>query len=276
MEFFTAQRLTARVTLIKTATYENLFLIEGDKRALLVDSSEGVVGLKKFVTQLTDKPLTVILTHGHIDHAMGAVEFEEIYMNFKDKSIYEAMSSKKERREYLKVSLPDTQKNWVSKLELTDATKADECFNDLHDGDSFDLRNLTVQTFAAPGHTAGTMVVLIVEEKILISGDAANKSTFVFDENSLPVSQYRQSLLNLNKRLAGKYKRVFISHHELEAPVDLFSRVIEVCDQVLARQTDDQVFHFMGQVAYIAKAVDENFNRLDGGYGNIIYSKERL
>ena len=120
------------------------------------------------------------------------------------------------------------------------------------------------------------MVVLIVEEKILISGDAANKSTFVFDENSLPVSQYRQSLLNLNKRLAGKYKRVFISHHELEAPVDLFSRVIEVCDQVLARQTDDQVFHFMGQVAYIAKAVDENFNRLDGGYGNIIYSKERL
>ena len=110
MEFFTAQRLTARVTLIKTATYENLFLIEGDKRALLVDSSEGVVGLKKFVTQLTDKPLTVILTHGHIDHAMGAVEFEEIYMNFKDKSIYEAMSSKKERREYLKVSLPDTQK----------------------------------------------------------------------------------------------------------------------------------------------------------------------
>jgi hypothetical protein len=32
----------------------------------------------------------------------------------------------------------------------------------------------------------------------------------------------------------------------------------------------------MGQRAYIAKKADENFERIDGGFGNIVYSKEKV
>ena len=32
----------------------------------------------------------------------------------------------------------------------------------------------------------------------------------------------------------------------------------------------------MGQKAYIAKRTDDQFERLDGGFGNIVYSKEKF
>ena len=39
---------------------------------------------------LTDKPCIVLLTHGHVDHAMGAPEFDtEIYMNPADNAVHD-------------------------------------------------------------------------------------------------------------------------------------------------------------------------------------------
>ncbi len=52
--------------------------------------------------------------------------------------------------------------------------------------------------------------------------------------------------------------------------------MIQVCDAVLAGETDDVPFEFMGQQAYIAFSADEHMNRADGVDGNLIYSKERL
>lgn len=37
----------------------------------------------------TDKPVIVLVTHGHVDHAMGAAEFENVYMSHEDDYIYE-------------------------------------------------------------------------------------------------------------------------------------------------------------------------------------------
>jgi len=41
----------------------------------------GVGHLKDLVSGLTDKPLTVLLTHGHVDHANGAPEFDTVLLN---------------------------------------------------------------------------------------------------------------------------------------------------------------------------------------------------
>lgn len=107
-------------------------------------------------------------------------------------------------------------------------------------------------------------------------GDACNKSTFLFDENTLPVEAYRESLCALSQRLEGTYDRVFISHHDMEMQKDIMKNVIAVCDAILAGKTEDIPFSFMGQQAYIAYAVDGRMNRLDGVDGNIIYNKERI
>ena len=50
---------------------ESLYLVEGNERALLIDAGTVIPGLDKIVAKITSKPVTMILTHAHGDHAGG-------------------------------------------------------------------------------------------------------------------------------------------------------------------------------------------------------------
>lgn len=58
-----------------------LYLIEGDERALLIDTAYGFGNLRAYVEGLTDKPILVANTHGHLDHVGGNGWWEEIHMH---------------------------------------------------------------------------------------------------------------------------------------------------------------------------------------------------
>lgn len=276
MKYFTSKKLNEHLTLITTITAENLFLVEGSNKAILIDTSEGAGDLKGFVEKLTSKPIEVILTHGHIDHAMGAVAFEKVYMNPADKAVYEAMSDIPQRQEYIEMSVPKEKQAAVKQLALLNADGGAEKFLPLKDGQRFDLDGTTLEVYSLAGHTPGMMVVLLVEDRILIAGDAANTATFLFDDYCASVSDYQNNLQKLAKRLAGRYDKVYLSHHELEAPKDLLQRVSSVCQDVLDGKADNQRFDFMGKTAWIAKEVGPGFIRKDGGFGNIIYNKDNI
>ncbi len=272
-EFYRTEKVNDRITGIRSLTGEIMYLIEGKDKAALIDTCLGVGHLKKTVEALTDRPITVLLTHGHLDHAMGAPEFETVYMNHADREVYEAMAPFEERNNYIRGNLggklPDfSPEDYVPVSPMN--------FHDLKDGDSFDLGGVHVDAYALAGHTKGTMVFLIREERIMVLGDACNPATFLFDKNSLTVEEYRKGLQEFQQRHKGSYDKVFLCHQVMELGPELVDNVIEVCDDILAGKTDDQPFEFMGQVNWIAKAVKEGFRRVDGKIGNIIYSKDRI
>ena len=261
------------MTAIRSLTGEIMYLIEGEEKAVLVDTCLGVGHLRKFMETLTEKPITVILTHGHVDHALGAPEFDEVYMNPADNAIYEAMSPLEERKGYIQANLGGKLPDFAED-DYVQPTPAD--FKVLKDGQVFDLGGIHAEVYALPGHTRGTMVVLVPEEKILILGDACNNATFLFDENSLSVEEYRENLLHVQQRLAGRFNETCLCHHVIKASADMILSVIEVCDEVMAGKADDVPFNFMGREAFVAKKANERFERLDGGEGNIIYSKNKI
>ena len=56
------------VTAIEGVCGELCFLIRGREKALLVDTLTGVGSLRPFCEGLTGLPITVVNTHGHVDH----------------------------------------------------------------------------------------------------------------------------------------------------------------------------------------------------------------
>lgn len=274
MEFYKSEKVNDSLTVIRSLTGELLYLAEGKEKAVLIDTCVGAGHLKTYVSELTGKPLTVLLTHGHVDHAMGAPEFENVYMNYEDIPLYQSQCSLEERKGYLQAGLGETAGQFEEDFFVL--PDPDYHFLNLEDGMEFDLGGLHIDVFSFPGHTAGSMVLLLREMKILILGDSCNNSTFLFGEEACPLEEYMETLKRVKDRLQGRYDRVFLSHHDMETGTEIMDNVLDVCQQALDGNADDIPFDFMGNHAYIAKKCNEHFQREDGKCGNIIYSKEKL
>lgn len=274
MVTFESKKISEHVTRIYGIAGELMYLVEGEKKAALLDTGSGIGSLKAKVAELTDKPIIILLTHGHVDHAMGAPEFDvEIYMNPADDIVHDSHASLEFRKGSLFMAPPEV----AAKIEESDYIPLrKKPFLPLAHGDSFDLGGITLEAYACPGHTPGSMVFLIREERSLLLGDACNPFTFMFLEHCLPIADYQKVLEKLKGQTDGKYDKVYLSHGDGDGEPDMIAGVMQVCEDILNGNVDDVPFDFMGQKAFIAKAMEMGKGRTDGGVGNIVYNKENI
>ena len=274
--FFHTEKLSEHLIAIWSACGEVLYYIQGEKRGLLMDTNLGVGHLKELVDSMARTPYDVVLTHGHVDHALGAAAFEKVYMNEADIPIYKAMSPMEERLGYLQACLGDSFKDYGFTEDDFILPTPDYAFTSLTDGMVFDLGGITVEMIAFPGHTPGSMALFLPELRILITGDACNDSTFLFDENASSVEEYLFTVTAVRERLSGRYDRVLICHHAVDTGSDLLENMAEVCKDILEGKADDLPFPFRGMTGYIAKACSPQFQRTDGKCANLIYNKSHM
>lgn len=64
---------------------------------------------------------------------------------------------------------------------------------------------------------------------------------------------------NLLLKTEGKFDKILLSHGTGDAPKELLSNIIQLCEDIKAGKVDDIPFDFMGQRAYIAKKAYKNF-----------------
>ncbi len=76
------------------------YLVVGHDRACVIDTMNGYNDLYQAVRGLTDKPLTVVNTHGHPDHIFGNMFFQEAYLHPADRELARMFA---EDPEYLKM-----------------------------------------------------------------------------------------------------------------------------------------------------------------------------
>ena len=270
MTFFRTDKISDRVTCITDVAGTHFFLVEGDRCAALIDTGCGCGDLGDLITTLTALPVQCILTHGHVDHAMGSGCFEKVWLHEADRVLYIRGSAQSGGDPVLSQQ--------VSEAELQPVHPAENLLP-LQVGDRFDLGGVTLEICPGRGHTQGSITVLLPELRTLILGDACNGFTFLFDQCASSVSDYRAMLLQLKETVACRYDTVLVCHGPVPfAPADMIDSVIAVCDDVLAGRADNMPFTgFNGEPALIAKAMDfQRFCRADGGSGNIVYNPDHL
>lgn len=276
-EKFTSERLSDRVWRLKDAYGVAMYLAEGDDRACLIDTGYGIKGLRDYVETLTSKPVFVLLTHGHVDHAFGAAEFDEVHMSHRDLPEFAAQSDAAWRANFIKVAFSKK-----GSFEMNDPFAGE--FVDVVDGEEFDLGGLTVRCHAVPGHTPGCLVPVLVEERIAIFGDAAGPGTLVTEEYAATLGEYLAALRRLKEHEAD-WDRVLRFHGTCESPMSLLDDMIDICQEVLSG-TDDRIQQpaSAGDVypiksdlpIYLAKETLPNSQqRIDGRVGNLFYRADK-
>lgn len=269
MKEYQVNKLTERVTQIIDPTDVSCFLVQGTDAAVLIDTGTGLNGLKELVEKLTDLPLSVVLTHGHGDHAGGAGAFSKVYLHPADRGLVDGHGLEM-RMGYASAMMgPDAK--LTEEMFVPEPGETTE-FAELSDGQIFPLGGAGLEIVHVPGHTKGSCCVLLREERSILYGDACNVNTLVSGEESTTISEYKQSLLRL-KTFDDAYDTVYYSHGPAVGPRQCLEDNIELCDRILAGTDDAVPDNFLGRKAFRAARMNEQYQRLDGKFGNIVYSE---
>lgn len=268
---FTAQRLPNGVTEITDLSGVHCFLVEGRDKALLIDTMTGLRGLPAFVATLTDLPVEVALTHGHMDHAGGVFEFGRCYIHPADIPMLDGRTLPA-RVGYVRGQLPPGEAPEASAFVPDGPVE----FVPLKAGDKLDLGGRALEVLHVPGHTRGSLCYLDTASGDFFAGDACNNNTLLMMDVSATIEEYLGALLALKER-QGDIRRFYLFHGPSLQDKSCIDDNIQCCRDILAG-TDDRVpVDFLGRPGYLAKErTPGTFSRKDGRFGNIVYNPQQV
>ena len=167
----------------------NCYIIinEETKECLIVDPGAAAKQLASRIQTDNLKPVAVLLTHGHFDHAGAARELAETF----GISVY-AHEAEKETLENSRINV-----SWM--VGRNESYTADIYVNEK---ETLDLAGFEVQVFHTPGHTKGGCCYYFKEQGVLFSGDtlfaeSVGRTDFPGGSMSELVRSIREKLMTL-------------------------------------------------------------------------------
>ncbi len=183
-------------------------LLVGNTRALLLDTGYGLFDVQTFIKTLTTLPLTVLLSHGHHDHACGAAWFENAWISKADMEVCRYYTRPEQR---LRILDQAEKKGLLPKSFDKDAYASAGCGNlTAWEGDTIDLGGMTARILPMPGHTPGSLGIILMPHRLLLAGDNWNPTTWVFFPECEKMSTYVQTMQGL---LELPYEHVLAPHY---------------------------------------------------------------
>ena len=168
-------------------------LIVGTHHALLWDTGYGYADLGEVIREITQLPLYVVNSHGHLDHACGNWQFHEVYIHPDDMVLCREHNSPHTRM--LELSAAELPEHFDREAHLH---RGHGCLRPVQEGDSFDLGGKILEAVSLPGHTAGSIGLFCKEMRLIYLGDAANDFVWLFLPEAQQLSVYRSTLRKLD------------------------------------------------------------------------------
>lgn len=196
-------------------TAVDAYLVCGETGAVMIDALQEAQGIYEEVRKLTDLPVQLVLTHGHFDHAgLAMEEFHQagcpIYMNSADIPVLNGRRESGYPAGY---------------------------FQELTDGQVFDLGGRTLEAMLLPGHTPGSAVLLDCAQQLAFTGDGIGSGPIWMQlPHSTSVATFEENASRLLKRLESWPNLLILPGHRNQSPeplgIDYLRDVVETAHLV--------------------------------------------
>lgn len=190
------------------------YLIVGTEKAMLIDTGYGYGNLKETVRQVTEKPLIIVNTHGHFDHAGGNAQFDECcYIHEEDMELCKVHTGRKMRednagraRHSMNYETGEEYNALPEGFDLEEYCQMDTGkLLSTKEGDIFELGGATIVVYETPGHTRGSISLLYQEKNILFIGDATGTFVWLFSYEATGLKEYIRSVRKMYDLNADGY-----------------------------------------------------------------------
>ncbi len=185
-------------------------LIVGSHHALLFDTGYGFGSLKDVVERITDKPLYVVNSHGHVDHACGNEQFAGAYIHELDMSLAVEHNGRDMRVAELETAEVPMDFDLESYLSLGTGE-----LMPVGEGFCFKLGGLTLKVVHLPGHTAGSIGLWCPERRLFWVGDSMNCFVWLFLPEAQSLDTYIETL---HKAASLPFTHMIQSHEPQPVP----------------------------------------------------------
>ena len=220
--WFTVERLDEDTWVVSEYRHweeTHSYLLLGRDRALLLDTGPGVGGLRREVEALTDRPVTVTLTHVHWDHIGGCGQFEPPAVH----------AAEADWLRHFPLPEAAVRRQLCAKAPLFPAGFSPEnhrVFSGepgrvLRNGDIIDLGGRQVQVLHTPGHSPGHCCYYEAERGRLYAGDLLYRGCL---DAFYPTTSPEDFLSSLERIAALPLREILPGHHTLPCPPDLAVR----------------------------------------------------
>ena len=153
-------------------------------------------------------PISLLNTHSDMDHIGSNAQFESFYMHPAEEDHYRSIGG---------------QGNLIP----------------IREGDTLDLGGRELRSIHLPGHTPGSIAVLDIANRVLISGDPIQDGRiFMFGEHR-NMRDYIDSLEHLEKWL-GEFDEIWPSHALIPVTKDLIGKLRDGARAVLNGEIQGQ------------------------------------
>ncbi len=189
----------------------NIWHIPGRERDLLIDTGMGVSSLRVAATDLFQKPLTVVVTHTHMDHSGGAHEFDSCHVHpaeaeslqlarddiplktqYWPEDLVAMMQEDEPVGEYVISALPS-----ASFIPGDNRLKKVESVSLLEEGSVVDLGDRSFEVLHLPGHSPGSIGLWETSTGTLFSGDAIYDAQLLDELSGSDKGAYRETMARL-------------------------------------------------------------------------------
>ncbi|MDR3021411.1 MAG: MBL fold metallo-hydrolase [Clostridiales bacterium] len=186
----------------------NTYIIDAPKGIIIIDCGTEFEHIEK-VLQKCQKPVSLLLTHGHIDHIYSAAKLQQhgatVFIHDGDAERLYTDKHEGGRRGY-----------------VVEFCKPDKSYDE---GEVLNLAGLSIKVLHTPGHTEGS-VCFIVEDKIftgdtLFFEDYGRTDLYGGDHSKIKKSLFR--LFDLDQKLtvySGHYRTSTIGHEKKCNPIN--------------------------------------------------------